>query len=498
MGSIKNKRTISLSLFYLKYFTYLVLGMLAGIFVAVVVFEILLANEIIYPANYAEKLAQAAGKEIADAEAVSEDLIPELCQYVLFDADGEVKAGNIEKDGIENAWRAVQENVPGINGYYYTVIERDTEYCVLQYKIIAQYKSPVLRRYLLAPEKLLPVIILCVTISNVIITAVCFGRVLKKKLSPLLLATEKIQNQELEFNVITSDIKEIDAVLKAVDDMRAALKKSLESQWQLEQTKREQTLLLAHDLKTPLTLARGNAELLCDTELTEEQKEYVDYIVSSTLQMQGYVQTLIEITRDGYKLRLQNTDVSSFVQEIVEQAKGLCASKSIILETYVIEYSEQSFSIDHDLLMRAIMNVFSNAVEHTPTDGTIILVLVRKRVGGYNLQSGHPVFMRSVNGQFRVPTHLRTNTIIFEVSEENGCIVFSVSDTGSGFSVEALQHATEQFYMDDRSRGSKAHFGIGLFMAVLVMRQHEGQLILDNSKETGGAKVVMKIPCCLV
>ena len=48
--------------------------------------------------------------------------------------------------------------------------------------------------------------------------------------------------------------------------------------------------------------------------------------------------------------------------------------------------------------------------------------------------------------------------------------------------------------MDDRSRSSKSHFGIGLFMADLVVRQHEGQLILDNSKETGGAKVVMKIP----
>ena len=64
--------------------------------------------------------------------------------------------------------------------------------------------------------------------------------------------------------------------------------------------------------------------------------------------------------------------------------------------------------------------------------------------------------------------------------------------------MEALQHATEQFYMDDRSRSPKSHFGIGLFMADLVMRQHEGQLILDNSKETSGAKVVMKIPYGLV
>ena len=457
MGSVKNKRTIPLSLFYLKYFTYLVLGMLASIFVVIVVFQILLANEIIYPANYAEKLAQAASKEIADAEVVTEDLIPEPCQYILFSANGEIKAGNIEKDGIENAWRAVQENVPGINGYYYKVIERDAEYCVLQYRIIVQYKSPVMQRYLPAPEKLLPVCILCLIILAVIITAVCFGRALRKKLSPLIQATEKIQNQELEFSVISSDIREIDAVLKAVDDMRAALKKSLENQWQLEQTKKEQTLALAHDLKTPLTLARGNAELLYDTELTEEQKEYVDYIAGSSLQMQGYVQTLIEIAGDGYRLQIQNTSLPSFLQEIVEQIKGLCVGKEIHLKED-FEYSGQFFMVDHDLLIRAFINVFSNAVEYTP-------------IG---------------------------STIIFEVSEENDYIVFSVSDSGIGFSAEALQHATEQFYMEDRSRNSKSHFGIGLFMVDSVIRQHKGQLILDNSEKTGGAKVVMKIPCCLL
>ena len=36
---------------------------------------------------------------------------------------------------------------------------------------------------------------------------------------------------------------------------------------------------------------------------------------------------------------------------------------------------------------------------------------------------------------------------------------------GSGFSPEALKHATEQFYMDEQSRHSKSHYGIGLYVA---------------------------------
>ena len=49
--------------------------------------------------------------------------------------------------------------------------------------------------------------------------------------------------------------------------------------------------------------------------------------------------------------------------------------------------------------------------------------------------------------------------------------------------------------MGDECRNSKLHFGIGLYITNSIMEQHNGQLILENSKETGGAKVTMKLPC---
>ena len=112
-------------------------------------------------------------------------------------------------------------------------------------------------------------------------------------MTALISAAEKIRNQELEFDISASDVREIAAVLRAMDDMRAALKSSLESQWNAERRKKEQILALAHDLKTPLTLIRGNAELLYDTGLTEEQEECVDLIEKNSLRMQDYVQTVM-------------------------------------------------------------------------------------------------------------------------------------------------------------------------------------------------------------
>ena len=84
---------------------------------------------------------------------------------------------------------------------------------------------------------------------------------------------------------------------------------------------------------------------------------------------------------------------------------------------------------------------------------------------------------------------------MLSVSEENNFLLFTVIDTGSGFSQEALIHGTEQFYMDDSSRTSKTHFGIGLYAANSIVQKHGGQLSLSNSIETGGAKVTIKIPC---
>ena len=66
------------------------------------------------------------------------------------------------------------------------------------------------------------------------------------------------------------------------------------------------------------------------------------------------------------------------------------------------------------------------------------------------------------------------------VSLRNLC---SITDTGNGFSPEALKRATEQIYIDEQSRHSKSHYGIGLYVANSIITQHGGQLILSNSEK---------------
>lgn len=212
---------------------------------------------------------------------------------------------------------------------------------------------------------------------------------------------------------------------------------------------------MAHDLKTPLTIVRGNAELLVESNLPKEQKKYAEYIADSSLQMQKYVQTLIEVTKSwqGTGFRRQEADCNLLFYEIEQQARGLCLVNDISL-SWICNYRTKQISVDHDLFIRAIINVISNAVEHTSVGGSIII----------------------------------------SVNEEENFFVFVVQDKGKGFSEEALKHGTEQFFMDDVSRNSKSHFGIGLYVANSVIEKHNGRLLLENASENGGAKITMYLP----
>lgn len=271
-------------------------------------------------------------------------------------------------------------------------------------------------------------------------------------MEPVMTAVEKIKDQDLEYAVSYCGVKEIDDCLSSIDEMRIALKDSLEKQWKTEHEKNRQMSALAHDIKTPLTVVRGNTELLFETELTKEQEKYAGYIANSALQIQSYVQTLIEVTKsvNGYQYHPEKIRVESLLDDIKRQALGLAEAYHLKIN-WTTNYTTKTAELVYDQVVRAVMNIIKNAVEHTAEGGTIYV----------------------------------------SVEEQDQKLAFTVEDTGSGFTREALLHGTEWFFMDDTSRSGGTHYGIGLFSAKTIAEKHGGKLLLANSQRTGGAKVVI-------
>ena len=106
---------------------------------------------------------------------------------------------------------------------------------------------------------------------------------MRTQLSPLFEATRQVAEQNLDYEVGHSKIKEFEDVLCSFANMKDNLKISLEKQWNAEHLQREQIAALAHDLKTPLTVIQGNIDLINETELDDEQRLYASYITEQLI-----------------------------------------------------------------------------------------------------------------------------------------------------------------------------------------------------------------------
>ncbi|MGN1168228.1 MAG: sensor histidine kinase [Lachnospiraceae bacterium] len=454
MGRVEKRKGSTLSAIFLRY-VLVMLGLLLTLGICtIVIFNILVNIGGIYPANYAERKINEAYDLIQNVDEVTEDIIPVLCHYAIFSTDGEVLSGNMPEDSVEIAWNVVNHGTASGN-YFYKVIPRSDEYVVLQYSLTPQYQSAFLREHFIEPQNLMTIIIVLSGLTIILLPSISFGKKMKRKMKPVMDAVERIKNQDLEYEVSYSGVKEIDDCLLSIEEMRNALKDSLKRQWKTEQEKGRQMSALAHDIKTPLTVIRGNAELLSETEMTEEQEKYIDYIASSALQIQNYVQTLIEVTKsvDGYQYRFEKVRTEDILGGIRKQTLGLSEVYELKIN-WEEQYISKTVSVVYDQVVRAVMNIIKNAAEHTP------------------------------KGQ----------TINIYIKEQNGELTFTVEDTGSGFTKEALLHGTDQFFMDDTSRSGGAHYGIGLFSAKSIAEKHGGRILLTNSEETGGAKVEICFP----
>ncbi len=281
------------------------------------------------------------------------------------------------------------------------------------------------------------------------------ARKIKKKGQSILDVAEKIKSQDLDFDICPSGVKEIDQILNSMDQMRIALKQSLESQWRMEQNRKEQISALAHDFKTPVTILKGNLDLLQVREQDNMSKDYLKDAKGSLEQMEIYLNQLLEMTRAerGYTLHMVKEELGKLIEEAVSPLVRIAKKKEI---TILTEFRDQGIFVlaDRILFERVIHNLITNAFDFTPPNGIIQVILNR--------------------------------------TQENAVIV--IADSGVGFSDNTLKHGTEQFYMGDTSRSRKNHYGLGLFISNSIVKQHFGSLELTNDQKTQGARIIIRIP----
>lgn len=450
------KKITSLRTAFWRFLVKLLAGLLGAVLIPYGVMILSVISGVATYADYSEKQVKEIAPIVAATPSLSEVQLPVGVRFVVLDKNCKIINTTLEGTELEQAVTYAKTGVSNKSqNKQYQFVTRENEYVVLQYYIGSQFTNEWMNKHLPSPDILLMILMGSNCIAVCIFCTTRFVRNLRLQLTPLFEATSEVAKQNLDFEVGHSKIKEFEEVLVSFNHMKDSLRISLEQHWKAEQMQREQMAALAHDLKTPLTVIQGNADLISETELDEEQAIYAQYIMSSSEQMQLYIRTLIDISRAvaGYQIHMEKIDLSNYLKQIETQIDALCRAREINMQMTMTDLPE-SLIADKLLLERAIMNVLNNALDYSPRNGTIYVV----------------------------------------VTSDTDSLVISVTDEGCGFSNEDLLHAQEQFYMADRSRGSEMHFGMGLYITKSILGQHKGELILGNSEKTGGANVIIKLP----
>lgn len=454
MGLIRGKK--SLKCIFIRYILYFGLATISLITVYLFLFTIMIENHIILPANYSEQKLEENNSTILKVDKVNKNLIPEGCNYGVYNKGGNMLYGNFTVKQSEEAWTAIKNNQNNIFGdRFYKAFYRKKDICIVQYSIKTQFNSPLLRKYLLNAGSFGVVLFVLLFVGEVVLLSVVFARYISKEMKILIEVSDNIKRKDLNFEPKHSSIREIEEVIDSLNDMKNALKESLENQWDIEKSRKNQISALAHDIKTPLTIIKGNAELIKESSTEAYNIKCNDYILKSADEIQKYLRLLIDMTKSEDTLILKPAEIETkvFFKKIVDKEKALTTEKNLELINNV-ENIPDFFYADEELLYRAIMNVISNAIEYSPKYGKLI----------------------------------------FKICGCEKVLEFVIEDSGNGFSKEDLKSAAEQFYRGDKSRNSKNHYGMGLFITNSFIKLHGGFMELSNSEEIGGARVVLKIP----
>lgn len=363
-----------------------------------------------------------------------------LAEFALFDRSGAVLESNVEGKKLEDLAGFLQEEAYNIHVLRYTYADGST--IILRWHYRAEFANPVLRGMLPPFEYLWLATLGMAWVLCLLFNTLWLRCRLAAKLKLFSEVSEKVGAQELDFAIPHAGIREYDQALGAMEHMREALYRSLSSQWAAQQEREAEIAALAHDLKTPLTLVGGNAELLLDEELPESSRKMVKTIAASNNRAKQYVASLLE-TSAGMDEAFENTSLSVMFDELCQSTMAVAEAKRVCLQTG--NGLEGTASIQKDHLLRALGNVVQNAIEHTPAGGNVYL-------------KG-----RMIDGGWQV----------------------TVCDEGPGFSEAALHHATERLWRGDAARGTDGHNGLGLWFAAQVVKTHAGQLELRNSKFGG-------------
>ncbi|MBD5494712.1 MAG: HAMP domain-containing histidine kinase [Lachnospiraceae bacterium] len=299
-------------------------------------------------------------------------------------------------------------------------------------------------------ERLLSILELLPIIATPLYSALCiiaaallfYKNKLKKPLTELREASEKISSNNLNFAITYDSKDEMGQLCTSFEIMRHTLAENFSEMWRQVEERKQLNAAFAHDLRTPLTVLKGYAEML-QTSDNVQTKETAVTMGKHISRMEVYINSMsslrrLEDTRPDYK----SVPLPPFLSSLQESAHIVCAKngKTLYLQN---EISVPQLVIDTEFISQVCNNLVENAARYAGTSATLSFCM-----------------------------------------QDEG-LLLAVSDDGKGFDKRSLHKASNPYFTEENDYSE--HLGLGLYICKLLCEHHGGYLKIDNI--SNGAKV---------
>lgn len=411
-----------LSFVIARYFAYAFAAVATAWLASFMVLSVAINAGFVYEASWGPANAREVAEGLARDGVCGQQDVPTAYRYLILNKDGNVLMTDLEGTRLEGAAemaRAALAADPGTveiegggSGLTYAAFPlKGGGACALVSEYLPQWVSRDLAGLLPNPQNLMLVGAAAGSALALALVARRASRVISRKMAPLAEAAGCVGAGELDFAVGSTNVREVNDVLAAMDAMRASLAESLEARWAAERGQREQVASLAHDLKTPLTVLRANADFVAE-ELEDEKDADLAAaardIAGSVERLDGYVRLLIEASRGSGGAERAPMRPAELCEQVLAEAAQIARARGVTLNaaTGPAVAGAPEAPLDRTALARAAANLVVNAAEHALARGGLLRRRARTpRHRGGRRRTG--LLSRRPRTRLRAPLHRR-------------------------------------------------------------------------------------------
>lgn len=273
-----------------------------------------------------------------------------------------------------------------------------------------------------------------------------FADKLSRPIKLLTAAARSLAKGDLEQKVAVPGSDELADLAETFNSMAESLAET-------EQLRQTLVADVAHELRTPLAVLRGNLESLL-AGVTKPSEETLASLHDEVLRMTYLVRDLQELSladAGQLHLNLENEDIIKLTSDVVSALEFEATAKHLDIKT---DFPTKSLpvTVDSKRIKQVLFNLVGNAVRYTPDGGKINV----------------------------------------RVTETNGSVEISIADTGPGIPEKDLPYIFERFYRSDKARTrSTGGTGLGLAIAKGFVEAHGGTITAANQPQGGSVFTVI-------